>query len=208
MDRQTAGRSAAAWATATRRGRPWWRRLIAALGWWPDREADRRDAGAVGERLTASLLAPLARSGYRILHDLALPGTRANVDHVIVLPHGRYVLVVDSKLWSARWRVRTVSGRLHHGSQDRQRCVEALVEAETRRVAQLLGVPAVPLIAVHRAPVDGGGFDVAHDGQAVRVIPAGRLAETVRWHASRHRHDPPAARALAARAARNLAAYR
>ena len=56
-----------------------------AAGWGlrfrasPDAVAWRR--GAAGERRTARLLNPLERHGWVILHDLALPGSRANIDH-------------------------------------------------------------------------------------------------------------------------------
>jgi hypothetical protein len=36
--------------------------------------------GAAGERRTARLLAPLERRGWAVLHDLAIPGTQANID--------------------------------------------------------------------------------------------------------------------------------
>ena len=51
--------------------------------------------GAEGERRTARLLAPLERRGYQVFHDLAVPGSAANVDHVVVGPSGVYV--IDSK---------------------------------------------------------------------------------------------------------------
>jgi hypothetical protein len=55
-----------------------------AAGWGlrfrpsPDASAWRR--GAAGERRTARLLDPLERHGWEVLHDLALPGSRANLD--------------------------------------------------------------------------------------------------------------------------------
>ncbi|MFL6217548.1 MAG: nuclease-related domain-containing protein, partial [Actinomycetes bacterium] len=55
-----------------------------AAGWGlrfrpsPDAVAWRR--GASGERRTARLLDPLERHGWAVLHDLAVPGSRANVD--------------------------------------------------------------------------------------------------------------------------------
>ena len=55
-----------------------------AAGWGlrfrpsPDAIAWRR--GAVGERRTARLLGQLERHGWAVLHDLALPGSRANID--------------------------------------------------------------------------------------------------------------------------------
>jgi Nuclease-related domain len=44
----------------------------------PDAVAWRR--GAVGERRTARVLAALERHGWVVLHDLAVPGSRANID--------------------------------------------------------------------------------------------------------------------------------
>jgi hypothetical protein len=44
----------------------------------PDALAWRR--GATGERRTARLLAPLERRGWAVLHDLAIPGSPANID--------------------------------------------------------------------------------------------------------------------------------
>jgi nuclease-like protein len=76
----------------------------AGLGWRlrfrpsPDTLAWRR--GAAGERRTARLLAPLERRGWVVLHDLAIPGSAANIDHVVIGPGG--VLVVDSKQYRGR----------------------------------------------------------------------------------------------------------
>jgi hypothetical protein len=44
----------------------------------PDACAWRR--GAAGERRTARLLDPLERQGWAVLHDLSVPGSRANLD--------------------------------------------------------------------------------------------------------------------------------
>jgi hypothetical protein len=55
-----------------------------AAGWGlrfrpsPDASAWRR--GAAGERHTARLLSHLERHGWAVLHDLAVPGSRANLD--------------------------------------------------------------------------------------------------------------------------------
>ncbi|MER6860773.1 NERD domain-containing protein, partial [Streptomyces pilosus] len=70
--------------------RSWWQRLLALLG---IRTAHaRRTAsaaarwahGAEGEAHTARLLAPLQTAGWHLRHDLALPKSRANLDHVLV----------------------------------------------------------------------------------------------------------------------------
>ena len=61
-----------------------------AAGWGlrfkpsPDAVAWRR--GAAGERHTARLLGQLERHGWAVLHDLAVPGSRANLDHLVIGP--------------------------------------------------------------------------------------------------------------------------
>ena len=84
--------------------------LAAVLTGWGLRFRSSPDArawrlGAVGERRTARLLDPLERQGWAVLHDLALPGSRANLDH-LVIGHGG-VFVIDSK----QYRVASSSTR-------------------------------------------------------------------------------------------------
>jgi hypothetical protein len=87
-----------------------------AAGWGlrfrpsPDAVAWRR--GAAGERRTARLLGPLERQGWVVLHDLAVPGSRANIDHLVIGPGG--VFVIDSKQYRGRLQLDS-SGRLWHG---------------------------------------------------------------------------------------------
>jgi Nuclease-related domain len=72
---------------------------VVAAGWGlrfkpsPDALAWRR--GAAGERRTARLLGSLERQGWVVLHDLAVPGSRANIDHLVIGLSG--VFVIDSK---------------------------------------------------------------------------------------------------------------
>jgi Nuclease-related domain len=87
-----------------------------AAGWGlrfrlsPEALAWRR--GAAGERRTARLLAPLERQGWAVLHDLAVPGSRANLDHLVIGPGG--VFVIDSKQYGGRLQL-DASGKLWHG---------------------------------------------------------------------------------------------
>lgn len=60
--------------------------------------AGRLRDGARGERITATVLNPRSGNGWYILHDLAIPQSKANIDHVVIAPSG--VFVVDSKNWS------------------------------------------------------------------------------------------------------------
>ena len=75
-----------------------------AAGWGlrfrpsPDASAWRREAA--GERRTVRLLGQLGRQGWAVLHDLAIPGSQANLDHVVIGPGG--VFVIDSKQYRGR----------------------------------------------------------------------------------------------------------
>lgn len=137
------------------------------------RQAGNYRAGSIGEQLTAELLAPLSGEGWTVLHDRALPGSRANVDHLLISPRGA-VILPDSKLWSARYPLRVVDSRLIHGQFDVTGRTNGL-RHEAHAVARHLGIVVVPLIVVHGAPIDGGELDL--DG--LRIIPADRLLEVL-----------------------------
>jgi hypothetical protein len=136
----------------------------------PSPEAIAWRHGAAGERRTARLLGPLKRHGWAILHDLAVPGSRANIDHLVIGPGG--VFVVDSKLYRGRLRL-DLSGRLWHGRYPLAPVLRA-VSFEADQAAQVLTDPdvvVVPVMAVHGAQVPWG--KVVMDG--VPVVPARRL---------------------------------
>jgi hypothetical protein len=88
----------------------------AAVGWGlrfrPSADAVAWRRGAAGERRTARLLDPLERAGWAVLHDLALPGSRANIDHLVIGPGG--VFVIDSKYYRGRLQL-DGCGLLWHG---------------------------------------------------------------------------------------------
>jgi len=134
----------------------------------PDAVAWRQ--GAAGERRTARLLAPLERHGWAILHDLAVPGSRANLDHLVIGPGG--VFVLDSKQYRGRLRLDAV-GKLWHGRHPLAPTLGA-VSWEADQAAQALpdpGVAVVPIVAVHGVQVPWG--KVVVDG--VPVVAARRL---------------------------------
>ena len=150
-----------------------------AAGWGlrfrtsPDAVAWRR--GAAGERRTARLLGPLERHGWVVLHDLAVPGSRANLDHPVIGPGG--VFVIDSKQYRGRLQL-DPSGRLWHGRYPLAPTLRA-VSFEADRAAQVLpdpGAAVVPIVAVHGAQVPWG--KVLMDG--VPVVAARRLPSMLR----------------------------
>jgi hypothetical protein len=60
---------------------------VAALMAWrlwfcPSEQARAWRRGTGGERQTARLLDDLHRDGYQVFHDLAMPGSPADVDHL------------------------------------------------------------------------------------------------------------------------------
>jgi hypothetical protein len=68
--------------------------------------------GAHGEQRTATLLRRLEPHGWVVLHDLAVPGSRANLDHLVIGPGG--VFVIDSKQYTGRLQL-AADGTLWHG---------------------------------------------------------------------------------------------
>jgi hypothetical protein len=148
----------------------------AGLGWRlrfrpsPDTRAWRR--GATGERRTARLLAPLERRGWAVLHDLAIPGSAANIDHMVIGPGG--VLVIDSKQYRGRLQVDR-DGMLWHG---RHLLVSALRKVlwQADQADEVLGVADVQVaavVAVHGTAVPWGLLQA--DG--VTIVPARRVPD-------------------------------
>ena len=145
-----------------------------AAGWRlrfrPSPEASAWRRGAAGERRTARLLDPLARQGWAVLHDLAVPGSRANLDHLAIGPGG--VFVIDSKQYRGRLQLDS-SGRLWHGRHPLAPTLRA-VSFEADQAAQALpdpGVVVLPVVAVHGAQVPWGKVVV----EGIPVIAARRL---------------------------------
>jgi hypothetical protein len=119
----------------------------------PDAVAWRQ--GAAGEQRTAHLLAALERQGWVVLHDLAIPGSQANLDHLVIGPGG--VFVIDSKHYRGRLQL-DPSGRLWHGRYPLAPTLQA-VSFEADRAALVLTDPdvvVVPIVAVHGAQVPWG----------------------------------------------------
>jgi hypothetical protein len=127
--------------------------------------------GAAGERRTARRLERLRGEGYVVFHDLALPGSPANVDHLVIGPSG--VFVIDSKQWTGS--VRQGADRLAwHNHYRLDRTLEA-VGWQAQVIGRLLGAPTAGLVCVHGAQVQGGGLDA----QGVAIVPAHLLRSAI-----------------------------
>jgi Nuclease-related domain len=143
--------------------------VVAALAGWrlrfrPSEQARSWQRGAQGERRTARLLDRLTRDGFVVFHDLALPNSDANVDHLAIGPTG--VFVIDSKQWTGSVH-QGADGLVWHNHTPLDRTL-ATVRWEAATISRILGTRATPLLCVHGAHVHGGGLH-AH---GVAVVPA------------------------------------
>src|SRR5215207_1021735 len=149
---------------------------VAVLVGWrlrfrPSEQTRTWQRGAHGERHTAWLLRRLARDGFVILHDLAVPGSDVNVDHLVIGPTG--VFVIDSKQWTGQV-YQTADGLAWHNHYRLDRTLDT-VRWEAETVSRLLGTRATALVCVHGAQVHGGGGEA----QGVAIMPAGRLRDAL-----------------------------
>jgi hypothetical protein len=151
----------------------------AGLGWRvrfrPSTDTLAWRRGAAGERRTARLLAPLERRGWAVLHDLVIPGTAANIDHLVIGPGG--VLVIDSKQYRGRLRVDSY-GMVWHGRHLLVSTLRKVLWAadQADEVLGVADVQVAAVVAVHGASVPWGLLQA--DG--VTIVPARRVADLLR----------------------------
>lgn len=155
-------------------GLTWWITAIAgllALG------ADRQRKGAQGEEATALALRPLERRGWRVVHDIEVPG-KGNVDHLLIGPGGVYA--IDSKYTTERLWVtpRAIGGSTSSFMTRAKR--SGLLARQVLDAAGGADVPITPALAFWGpgAPkIDGGCMEI----QGVLVLE-GRQAKHWRAH--------------------------
>jgi hypothetical protein len=142
--------------------------VAATVGWRlrfrPSDQARAWQRGAKGERHTARLLDRLGRDGYVVFHDLAMPDSPANLDHLVIGPCG--VFVIDSKQWIGQVH-QSADGLVWHDHYRLDRTL-ATIGWQAETLGWLLGVPVAPLVCVHGAHIQGGGLRA----QGVAVVPA------------------------------------
>ncbi len=145
--------------------------------------------GAKGERKLGEALDKLRSEQIVVLHDRQLPGSRANIDHIVVAPSG--IFVIDAKRYTGKVELRT-SGSifrpgpnlLYVGGRNQTK----LVEAMGRQVDAVAGVLA-PVVITLDAPIrpalcfvdaEWGLFDKPMTLQGVRISGPKSLATTIR----------------------------
>jgi Nuclease-related domain len=135
---------------------------------------------AAARRNTRKQLAKLERAGYRAVHDIAIPGTEDQIDHLAIGPAG--VFAIDSEAWDKRLPVRTRNARqLWHGPfsmQDRLEHARGESEWAAKRLSSALGSPVTvrPAMAVYGPKIH---WDVASI-RDVDVFSGPRLRQYLR----------------------------
>jgi hypothetical protein len=126
------------------------------VGWWLRFRASRETAawrcGARGERRTARALRKLVRAGWTVLHDVAVPGSRANGDHLLIGPPG--VFLVDSKAWHGTI-TQALDGSAWHNGYPLDQTL-ATVRWEAQQLAGAIGAPVLPMLCVHDTQIPWG----------------------------------------------------
>lgn len=105
-------------------------------------EAKWLEALAADERSMAMQLAMLPPA-YALLHDLRLPGSKGNVDHLVVGPGGAFVVVIRRCSHTVEFR----DGELWADSQSLSDVLVA-AEQEAQLLTQLLRTPVVGVVAL------------------------------------------------------------
>src|SRR3954447_15306735 len=109
--------------------------------------------GAAGEEKLAAELAKVP--GLHVLNDRRVPGTRGNIDHIVIAPAG--VFVVDAKHLTGRIELRDKGGlfrrelHLYVGGRGQSKLARAMawqIEAVGAALAAGGGDPPPPLVAV------------------------------------------------------------
>ena len=129
--------------------------------------------GAEGERLTGRALEELPTS-YRVQHDLAMPASKANIDHVVTGPTG--VFTVETKNYKSG--VTIANGRVFGAGRSLDHVVQQ-ARRQATVMAEKTGTTVTPIVCVH-----GGGVKVKGRRQqpvvdGVRFCSGRRLCETI-----------------------------
>lgn len=121
-----------------------------AVALTPERQSTRAWAsGAEGEERVGARLDQLVSANIRVLHDRRIPGSRANIDHIVVTSSG--VWVIDTKRYADQAPEKRVEGGLL-----RPRVEKLWVRGDkTRLVDQVLTQVETVRETVPQVPVRG-----------------------------------------------------
>lgn len=122
-------------------------------------------AGAVGEERLGARLDSLASEAIAVLHDRRIPGTRANIDHIVITAGG--IWVVDAKRYKGRPELKIEGGILRPrvekvlvGRRDCTKLVDGVLK-QVELVREVVGdLPVTGALCFVEAdwPLVGGAF--------------------------------------------------
>lgn len=134
--------------------------------------------GAEGERMTARALEKLPTS-YQVVHDLPMPRSKANIDHVVVGPTG--VFTVETKNYKNGMVIK--GGQVFSGGRRMDRVVQQ-ARRQAAAVAEQTGAAVTPIVCVHGAGVRLDGWTQKPVVDGVRFCSGGRLRKTIAGYAA------------------------
>ncbi|MDP9332009.1 MAG: NERD domain-containing protein [Actinomycetota bacterium] len=113
--------------------------------------------GSVGEQRVGATLDELIARGAVVLHDRRIPGTKANIDHIVVAPSG--VWIVDAKNYRGEVGRRDVGGlfltdvRLYVGRRDCTKLIAGMAKqvAAVQRALDGASIPTRPVLCFTEA---------------------------------------------------------
>jgi hypothetical protein len=123
--------------------------------------------GAAGEERVGLHLDALESDAVRVFHDRRIPGSRANIDHIVVTPQA--VWVIDAKKYKGRPSLQIDGGlfrprveKLMVAGRDKSKLVEGVEWQVERVIDAVAGVPVVGALCFVEAdwPLIGGSFSV------------------------------------------------
>ena len=170
--------------------------------WSVNPATEARRKGALGEEALGSRLNKLATQGFVILHDRSIPGSRANIDHLVIGPTG--VFVVDAKNYSGR--ISLSRGTLWTGKTPLTKTLST-VGWEGRQAAKAIA-PGVGYSLVVEPVISVVGTEVNREGLYVNGVLVVGARDTVRTIAKRPQFlSQESVRRIAEVAVRALPAY-
>jgi Nuclease-related domain. len=139
-----------------------------AVALTPEKQSTRSwSTGAVGEELVGQRLDLLSSDTVRVLHDRRIPGSRGNIDHIVVTAEA--VWVIDTKRYKGRPSLRVEGGlfrprveKLVVNGRDKTPLVGGVEKQIAVVSATVPGVPVRGVLCFVEAdwPLVGGDFAV------------------------------------------------
>ncbi len=120
--------------------------------WGARKSTEAWRKGADGEVLTGRALAKLP-AAYVCLHDLGMPGSRANIDHLVIGPTG--VFTVETKNFSSPVRISGSKATRSGRSMD---SVVTQARGQAKAASAALGLPVSPIVCLQGAGLSTGLF--------------------------------------------------